>query len=203
LAYAKRKTREAGIANIEYAQADILNLGTIGRTFDVISVGGVLHHMADPLQGWRALMPLLRPRGFMQVALYSEFGRSHVVNARAVIAERGFQSTPEGIRRCRRELSMSPAGAVARSKDFYSTSECRDFLFHVQEHRMSIPQIKSFLAQNDLRFIGFDIRDEVRDAYAARFRDDPRMTDLDHWHAFETANPATFAGMYQFWVQNK
>jgi hypothetical protein len=27
------------------------------------------------------------------------------------------------------------------------------------------------------------------------------MTDLDHWHAFETAYPDTFAGMYQFWVQ--
>ena len=201
LAYAKRKTREAGIENIEYAQADILNLGTIGRTFDVISVGGVLHHMADPLQGWRVLVPLLRPRGFMQVALYSEVGRRHVVNARAVIAERGYEPTPEGIRRCRRELSMSAAGAVARSKDFYSTSECRDFLFHVQEHRMSIPEISSFLAQNGLRFIGFDIRNEVRETYAARFRDDPHMTNLDHWHEFETANPTTFTGMYQFWVQ--
>ena len=27
------------------------------------------------------------------------------------------------------------------------------------------------------------------------------MTDLDSWHMFETENPTTFAGMYQFWVQ--
>jgi hypothetical protein len=27
------------------------------------------------------------------------------------------------------------------------------------------------------------------------------MRDLDHWHAFETARPDTFAGMYQFWIQ--
>jgi hypothetical protein len=27
------------------------------------------------------------------------------------------------------------------------------------------------------------------------------MRDLDRWHAFETARPDTFAGMYQFWIQ--
>ncbi len=36
LAYALRKTRELGVPNLEYAQADILKLGAIGRTFDVI-----------------------------------------------------------------------------------------------------------------------------------------------------------------------
>ena len=41
--------------------------------------------------------------------------------------------------------------------DFYSTSECRDLLFHVQEHRMTLPQIKAFLAAQDLQFLGFEI----------------------------------------------
>jgi hypothetical protein len=48
LCYAKDKTREIGINNIEYAQADILELGSLGRQFDVISSSGVLHHMSDP-----------------------------------------------------------------------------------------------------------------------------------------------------------
>ena len=42
LAYARRKTREEGLQNIEYAQADILKLGGIGRTFDRIDAVGVL-----------------------------------------------------------------------------------------------------------------------------------------------------------------
>ena len=53
LAYARRKTREAGIANIEYAQADILKLGTLERRFDVIETVGVLHHLAEPTAGLR------------------------------------------------------------------------------------------------------------------------------------------------------
>ena len=201
LAYAKRKTREAGVTNIDYGQADILNLGTIGRRFDMIAAGGVLHHMADPMQGWRVLVSLLRPGGLMQLAFYSELGRRDVVAARALIAARGFEPTPDGIRGCRRELSLSPARRVARFYDFFSTSECRDLLFHVQEHRIGILDIKTFLAANGLSFIGFAVSDPVRRAYAARFADDRAMTNLDHWHAFETANPDTFAAMYQFWVQ--
>ena len=201
LAYAVRKTREVGVPNIEYAQADILNLGMIGRTFDVISCGGVLHHMADPMQGWRVLLSLLRPGGLMQLAFYSEIGRRNVVAARAIIAERGFQATPEGIRSCRRELTLSPARGITRIFDFFTTSECRDLVFHVQEHRLGIPDIKAFLTANGLEFIGFRLPGEIRQSYAARFPDDRTMTNLDHWHAFETANPETFTGMYQFWVQ--
>src|SRR5262249_6622977 len=201
LGYAARKSREVGVNRIEYAQADILNLGTIGRSFDVISCGGVLHHMADPMQGWRVLLSLLRPGGVMHLAFYSELGRRDVIAARRLIDERGFQPTPEGIRRCRRELSISPARQVVRFYDFFSTSECRDLLFHVQERRIGIPDIKSFIVANGLSFVGFKLPDPVRRAYAALFGDDPAMTDLDRWHAFETANPDTFAGMYQFWVQ--
>src|SRR5262249_8121428 len=150
LAYAIRKTREARVTSIDYAQADILNLGSAGRTFDVISAGGVLHHMGDWMQGWRVLLSLLRPGGLMQLAFYSELGRRDVVQARALIAARGLQPTPDGIRDCRREIAMSPAQSVARFYDFYSTSECRDLLFHVQEHRLGLPQIKSFIDANGL-----------------------------------------------------
>lgn len=31
------------MTNIEYAQADILELGALGRTFDLIEAAGVLH----------------------------------------------------------------------------------------------------------------------------------------------------------------
>ncbi len=61
LGYAQRKTRELGLENIEFAQADITRLGTVKRTFDLITSMGVLHHLADPLTGLRQLLSLLRP----------------------------------------------------------------------------------------------------------------------------------------------
>src|SRR4029077_15678562 len=72
LFYAKRKT-PAGAANTsQYVKADILKLESIGRTFDLIDASGVLHHLSDVKAGWRGLLKLLRPRGFMRVGLYSE-----------------------------------------------------------------------------------------------------------------------------------
>src|SRR5216684_4458265 len=65
LCYAKRKTPAALAQRIAYAQADILKLGSIDRTFDLIEVSGVLHHLADPIAGWRVLLALLRSGGFM------------------------------------------------------------------------------------------------------------------------------------------
>ena len=52
LAYAKRKTEELAIKNIEYMQADILDLGKLNKQFDIIESVGVLHlsliHISEP-----------------------------------------------------------------------------------------------------------------------------------------------------------
>ena len=57
LSYAIRKTKELGLTNLRYAQADILALES-DRTFDVVDSSGVLHHLKDPLTGWRRLAGL-------------------------------------------------------------------------------------------------------------------------------------------------
>jgi SAM-dependent methyltransferase len=207
LCYAKRQTAALGLRNIDYGQADILQLGTLGRTFDVIDCGGVLHHLGDPLAGWRVLLSLLRRNGVMRIALYSERSRQHVVAARAFVAERGYDRTANGIRRFRQDALALPEGdpvkLVARSPDFFSLSECRDLVFHVQEHRFTLPQIADILTTNGLEFLGFDIDASVQSRYSAQFPADRARTDLAQWDAFEQAHPWTFAGMYQFWVQKR
>jgi tetratricopeptide (TPR) repeat protein/2-polyprenyl-3-methyl-5-hydroxy-6-metoxy-1,4-benzoquinol methylase len=205
ISYAKRKTRELGMTNIEYAQADILKIGGIARTFDIIESGGVLHHLADPFMGWRTLLSLLRPGGFMRLGFYSELARRHVVKAREIIAARGYGSTPDDIRRFRQDLTVKDLSVelqwLSNVSDFYSTSDCRDLLFHVQEHRLTLDQIESFLAEFGLKFIGFLLDPRVLNQYRARFADDAPGTNLRNWARFEADNPDTFVGMYQFWIQ--
>jgi tetratricopeptide (TPR) repeat protein/SAM-dependent methyltransferase len=203
LGYAIRKTRELGLANVDYAQTDILKLATLGRSFDLIEVGGVLHHMRDFAEGWRALLTVLRPGGVMHVGLYSTLARSDIRAARAFIAERGYGESADDIRRCRQELLRCEEGSALRNvtkyADFFTTSECRDLLFHVQEQQLSIPEIAAFLRAHGLIFLGFT--GAVGHAYRARFPADVAMTDLEQWHQFETEHPMAFTGMYQFWVQ--
>ncbi len=136
----------------------------------------------------------------MRVALYSAIARQDIAAARRFVAERGFAPAADDIRRCREELLATPLRTVARLYDFFSTSECRDLLFHVQEQGLSLPAIKESLAALGARMIGFELPQQVRETYRRRFPDDPAMIDLDHWHAFEQERPDTFAGMYQFWV---
>ncbi len=205
IGYAKRKTQELGMTNIEYKQADILKLGDIARTFDLIESVGVLHHLADPFAGWRILLTRLRPGGFMCLGFYSETARRHVVKGRAFIAAHGYASTPEDIRRFRQDLAVRNSSVdlekLTEFPDYFSTSECRDLLFHVQEHRLTLGQIGSFLAENALHFVGFDLDRSVLHEYRTRFADDPSGTNLRNWALFEEDNPDTFLGMYHFWIQ--
>ncbi len=207
LSYAKRKTRELGLTNIEYAQADIMKLGTIGRSFDVIESVGVLHHLADPLAGWRELVALLRPGGVMKLGFYSELARQGVVTIRNFIAERGYVSNPADIRQCRQDLMAMEDGSLFKqltsSPEFFSTSDCRDLLFHVQEHRYTLPQIKEELAELGLDLVGFTLEPDIMQQYSKRFPDDKSKTNLDCWDMFEAENPNTFTRMYLFWVQKR
>jgi ubiquinone/menaquinone biosynthesis C-methylase UbiE len=205
LAYARRKTREEGVSNIEYVQADILQLETIGRSFDRVEAVGVLHHLAEPELGWRVLLSLLRPKGEMRVGLYSEAARRDIVAVRAFIAERGYGSAAEDIRKCRQEILRDFDNrrwtGVIETSDFYSMSGCRDLLFNVMEHRFTITQIKAFLNEQRLSFQGFEVNPWVLDKFQTLYPGAAALANLDNWQAFEADNPLTFRNMYVFTVR--
>ena len=202
LSYAIRKTKDLGLTNLRYAQADILTLDD-SKTFDVIDSSGVLHHLKNPLQGWRRLAGLVRPRGLMHIGLYSAIARKDINAARNDIAARGLGYSVAEVRRLRADIAArsadDPLHAITQFSDFFSMSECRDLLFHVQEHQFTIPQIADFLAQAGFTFLGFET--SARANYLRRFPDDRAATNLANWAIFENENPATFAQMYQFWIQ--
>jgi 2-polyprenyl-3-methyl-5-hydroxy-6-metoxy-1,4-benzoquinol methylase len=204
LGYAARKAGEIGVKNVEHAQGDVMELASLGRTFDVISSVGVLHHLAQPLQGWRELVSILRPGGVMLVGLYSEHARRGVVAAREFIAARGYGSTAAEIRRARQDLlACGEHGEVTSLRDFFGTNECRDLLFHVQEHRFTLPKVKEMLGALGLDFLGFVLEPASQAKYRQRFPQDIAAADLERWNEFEREFPQTFAGMYVFWVQKR
>jgi 2-polyprenyl-3-methyl-5-hydroxy-6-metoxy-1,4-benzoquinol methylase len=204
LCYAQRMAQSYGVTNVEFGQADIAKLGTIGREFDYVEASGVLHHLADPWEGWRTLLALLRPGGVMLVGLYSELARQGIVAARRLIADRGYRPIPEDIRRYREEVMAAEDGSLLKSviqwNDFFATSECRDLLFHVQEHHITLREIKLFLTGAGVQFGGFMLDALTVQRFVTRFPEPAAMTNLDCWQAFETQAPSTFAAMYQFWV---
>jgi len=205
LGYAMRMAQAAGASNLAFAHGDLLALPESGRTFDVIEAVGVLHHLADPATGWRRLLAVLRPGGLLRVGVYGERAREAIVAGHAYIAQHGLAPTPADIRRFR-DAAMaappdSPLARLATLRDFHSVSECRDMLFHVQEHRTTLPAIARLVAERGVRFVGFATTPAVAGEYARRFPKDPERTDLARWSEFEAAVPGAFPGMYEFWVQ--
>lgn len=205
LSYAIRKAASLGIVNITFGQADILELGCLGRRFDMIVSSGVLHHLRQPKRGLAALAACLKPGGIMNLALYSKRARGFVSTAQAFIAKQGHVGTDDGMRRGRFELLAlppnHPAHAVTQWRDFYTLSSCRDLLFHVQEHRFTPKEIDGLIRAAGFRFLGFrGLEARILDAYRHRFPQDAAAVDLDLWEEFEADHPETFVGMYKFWV---
>jgi 2-polyprenyl-3-methyl-5-hydroxy-6-metoxy-1,4-benzoquinol methylase/tetratricopeptide (TPR) repeat protein len=207
LAYASRKGEELGIKNVEFRHADILQLGSLNRTFDSISSMGVLHHMQDPVAGWKILTELLNPSGMMRIGLYSVMARRPVTAAREAIHRGGYPNTAAGMRRFRKDsenlTGRPPQGKIFDTMDYYCLNMYRDLLFHVQEHQFSLPQIKDILTALNLEFIGLSVSEAAHQHYRQYFPDDPQERNLDNWHRMELANPDMFVQMYVFWCRKK
>ena len=208
LAYAQRMADKLGVDNVAFTQGDILNAESLEQRFHVIESTGVLHHMADPLAGWRSLADCLESRGLMKIGLYSERARNDVVLAREHIHTADLSPNDADIRAFRARVLSTPAGAplasLADSEDLYTMSACRDLLFHTMEHRFTIPGIAAALDELALDFIGFDpaIPGVLHD-YRVFNPGDAEMTDLSAWERFEASRPDLFAALYVFWCQKR
>ena len=125
LKYAKRKTNEFGIKNIEYIQLDILDLKKLNRKFDIIICAGVLHHMNNPLKGWSVLTSCLNEGGLFYIGLYSKFACKEIITLRKEISEKGIKYNNTQIKSYRALLSRSISKKnkwLTDLQDFYSTS---------------------------------------------------------------------------------
>lgn len=204
LAYAKRMARDLGVDNVTFGQADILALGRHAERFDLIESSGVLHHMADPMAGWRVLRGLLAPQGLMRIALYSRRARAGFDDVRAAVPAEGPMI--ERVRAARRAVLALPEGhparALLRTADFHAASGVRDALLHSRETTVDPLWITEALAALDLRFLGFELPDPaILALYRRHRRDDHAGLDLAAWDLVEAERPEIFLGMYQFWCR--
>ena len=184
-------------------QADILHLHQMGREFDIIESAGVLHHMNEPMNGWRVLVDLLKPGGLMMIGLYSELARQHVMRVRKEIGLLKLGTSGAEIREFRQLLAESHDEnhqRLTETDDFFSLSMLRDLIFHVQEHRFTLPEIKNCVDDLGLNFCGFENKKAISN-FREFYGKESDIYDLTLWHQYEERNPLAFAQMYQFWCQ--
>ncbi len=207
LAYATREAKARGATNVAFAQADILKLSDVDVEFDLIESVGVLHHMEDPEAGLQALLKVLKPGGYLRLALYSKAARHAVNAARNYYSADKYAPGLTGIRAFRRDLIHTDDPALVPLQtipDFFAASEFRDLVMHVQEHQFTLLQIDGMLKRNGLEFLGFS----SPSAHSALRKMPAKMAqrrerDLDAWDKYEQRNPDTFIRMYDFFCMKR
>ena len=203
LAYAKRKAIELGYNNIKFFQGDILDLKKLNKKFDIIESVGVIHHMAEPLKGWRSLVDCLKKDGLILIGLYSEKARKNIAKIREKIHNLKIKTTKNNIINFRKDIfenNNSEWDSIKYSPDFYSTSGVRDLLFHIEEHRFTIPKIEKHIKDLNLKFLGFEDT-HVINKFKKVYDKNNDLYNLKKWEEYENNNPRIFSGMYQFWCK--
>jgi ubiquinone/menaquinone biosynthesis C-methylase UbiE len=205
LGYASMMADKLGVKNIDFYHMDLMDVELLGKQFDAVECGGVLHHMDDPEAGLRALLKVVKPGGFLKLGLYSEKARESIVEVRKAFVQSGMKPDLDNIRAVRSAL-LSPEAKPSCKKvttfgDFFATSPCRDLLFHAQEHRFTIQKLKTMFEKYNLEFLGMVFGQRHIAELFEQQNGSGSINDLDKWEAYENDQPTIFANMYQFFVR--
>ncbi len=150
----KRKYR---LDNLTVLQLPVERAEELGTSFDQIVCTGVLHHLADPDAGLRALRGVLDREGAMHLMVYAPYGRTGIYMLQEFCALLGIRASDGEIRDLMGALQALPAGhpleAVLReAPDFRDEAALADALLHPQDRAYSVPQFLDFLKNGSLSF---------------------------------------------------
>ncbi len=101
------------VDNLELVLLSLDRAAELGREFDLISVGGVLHHLTDPTEGLRGLASVLAPEGVIAAAVYGARARAGLNALQATFRELGVPRTKAGLQTVREVMKRLPAHHAA------------------------------------------------------------------------------------------
>src|SRR5260370_42327593 len=96
---------------------------------------GVLHHLAAPDAGLRALRSVLNPGGAMHLMVYAPYGRAGIYMLQEFCRRIGIRTTDAGIRDLIRALDALPPGhplesLLTHAPELKNEAALADALFH-------------------------------------------------------------------------
>jgi SAM-dependent methyltransferase len=143
--------------NLKIYQLPIERVNYLGTSFDQIVCTGVLHHLADPDAGLKALCGVLKPDGAMHLMVYAPYGRTGIYMLQEFCRRLGIHATDEEIRDLIGALGALPPGhplenLLREAPDFRQEAALADALLHPQDRAYSVPQLFDFIKKGGLTF---------------------------------------------------
>ena len=143
--------------NLALHQLPIERVQELGRSFDLVVCTGVLHHLADPDSGLRALHDVLRPSGAMRLMVYARYGRAGIYMMQEYCRLLEIDASAMDLQTLGAALKKLPAdhpisGLLRRSKDFWRPEAMADALLHPRDRAYTVPEIYDWLDRCDMSF---------------------------------------------------
>jgi SAM-dependent methyltransferase len=146
-----------GLRNLDLHRLAIEEVGELDRSFDQIACTGVLHHLADPDIGLRALRNVLSSNGAMHVMVYAAYGRAGIYMMQEYARLLGIGASAAELRDLGAIInglsSDHPISGVSkRAKDFTYPDALADALLHPRDRPYTVPQLYAWLGRCGLSF---------------------------------------------------
>lgn len=147
--------RTYDLANLETRQLPIESAADLDREFDLIVCTGVLHHLADPEAGLRALRSVLKSDGAMYLMLYAPYGRAGVSMIQEYCRRLGLGTSPQEVNELTAVLEVLPQhhpllSMLRGSRDAANANALIDALLNPRDRTYSVSQLLDLLDRNDL-----------------------------------------------------
>jgi len=158
------RARARGLHNVQFHTSSLLDLPAMDvGLFDYIDCTGVLHHLADPAAGIRALASVLQPEGGIGVMLYGQYGRTGVYPVQEMLRTLAPPSMAleDRLAMARRLVRFLPTTNLFRRNPYLSDhvtggdAGLYDLLLHSCDRAYTVPEIGDLAAQAGLRVVAF------------------------------------------------
>ena len=149
-----------GLANLELHRLPIEQVSMLGLDFDLVVSTGVLHHMADPLAGLKALASCLRRDGAMALMLYAKYGRIGIDLLESVFRDFGLHQDDASVQLVKDTISVLASDHPVQSylklaRDLQDDAALVDTFLHGRARSYTVDDCLDLVSSAGLVFQGW------------------------------------------------
>jgi SAM-dependent methyltransferase len=195
LQHLKQKYR---LTNLTMHLLPIEALPTLRLDFDLVVSTGVLHHLADPSAGMKALADCLRPDGVLGVMLYAKYGRIGVELLQSVFHDLGLGQDDASVQMVKETIALLGPdhplqGYLKVAHDLPFDAALVDTFLHRRDRSYDVQDCLDLVTSAGLTFQGWLLKAPY---YPHDFSDPPNsflsavgaMPEARQWSAMERVN---------------